>query len=76
MTADGARAFLLRERLYFVKERSFYVTEDDGVNEPASWTINEVSRTVGTPSVAAWTRRRLAVIAGRAGMYIFDGGER
>jgi len=69
-------AFLLRERLYFVKERSFYVTEDDGVNEPASWTINEVSRTVGTPSVAGVdTGEDWAVIAGRAGMYIFDGGE-
>jgi hypothetical protein len=69
-------AFLLRERLYFVKERSFYVTEDDGVNEPASWTINEVSRTVGTPSVAGVdTGEDWAVIAGRAGVYIFDGGE-
>ena len=69
-------AFLLRERLYFVKERSIYVTEDDGVNEPASWTINEVSRTVGTPSVAGVdTGEDWAVIAGRAGMYIFDGGE-
>ncbi len=69
-------AFLLRERLYLVKDRSLFVTEDDGVNEPASWTINEVSNAVGTPSVAGvdlgedW-----AVIAGRAGMYIFDGGE-
>ena len=69
-------AFLLRERMYFVKERSFYVTEDDGVNEPASWTINEVSRTVGTPSVAGVdTGEDWAVIAGRAGVYIFDGGE-
>jgi hypothetical protein len=69
-------AFLLRERLYFVKERSFYVTEDDGVNEPASWTINEVSRTVGTPSVAGVdTGEDWAVIAGRAGVYIFSGGE-
>jgi hypothetical protein len=69
-------AFRLRERLYFVKERSFYVTEDDGVNEPASWTINEVSRTVGTPSVAGVdTGEDWAVIAGRAGLYVFDGGE-
>jgi hypothetical protein len=69
-------AFRLRERLYFVKERSFYVTEDDAVNEPASWTLNEVSRTVGTPSVAGVdTGEDWAVIAGRAGMYIFDGGE-
>ena len=63
-------AFLLRERLYFVKERSFYVTEDDGVNEPASWTINEVSRTVGTPSVAGVdTGEDWAVIAGRGRLH-------
>jgi len=69
-------AFRLRERLYFVKERSFYVTEDDGVNEPASWTLNEVSRTVGTPSIAGVdTGEDWAVIAGRAGLYVFGGGE-
>jgi len=35
-----------------------------------------VSRTVGTPSVAGVdTGEDWAVIAGRAGMYIFDGGE-
>ena len=69
-------AFLLRERLYFVKDRSIHVTEDDGVNEPASWAINEVSRAVGTPSVAGVdVGEDWAVIAGRAGMYIFDGGE-
>lgn len=69
-------AFLLRENLYLVKDRSMYVTADDGVNEPASWTINEVSVTVGTPSVAGVdTGEDWAVIAGRAGMYIFDGGE-
>jgi hypothetical protein len=46
-------AFLLRENLYLVKDRSMYVTADDGVNEPASWTINRSIGTVGTPSVAA-----------------------
>jgi hypothetical protein len=69
-------AFLLRENLYLVKDRSIYVTADDGVNEPASWTIKEVSVTVGTPSVAGVdTGEDRAVIAGRAGLYMFDGGE-
>lgn len=69
-------AFRLRERLYFVKEHSLYVTEDDGVNEPSLWSLSEVSRTVGTPSVQGvdfgedW-----AVIAHRTGLYIFWGGE-
>jgi hypothetical protein len=69
-------AFLLRERLYLVKDRALYVTQDDGVNEPASWTINQVSYTVGTSSVTGVdTGEDWAVIAGRAGVYIFDGGE-
>lgn len=69
-------AFLLRERLYFVKDRSLHVSEDDGVNEPASWTINQVSNAVGTPSVAGVdVGEDWAVIAGRAGVYLFDGGE-
>ena len=69
-------AFPLRERLYFVKDRSLHVTEDDGVNEPASWTINEVSRTVGTPSVqGVGVGEDWVVIAGRSGLYLFDGGE-
>jgi hypothetical protein len=69
-------AFLLRERLYFVKDRSMHVTADDGVNEPSSWTINEVSKAVGTPSVAGVAvGEDWAVIAGRSGMYLFDGGE-
>ncbi len=46
------------------------------MNEPASWTINEVSNSVGTPSVSGVAvGEDWAVIAGRAGMYLFDGGE-
>jgi hypothetical protein len=69
-------AFKLRERLYFVKEHSLHVTQDDGTNEPSLWSIAEVSRKVGTPSVRGigfgedWV-----VIAHRTGLYIFSGGE-
>ena len=69
-------AFKLRERLYFVKEHSLHVTQDDGTNEPSLWSIAEVSRAVGTPSVRGigfgedWV-----VIAHRTGLYIFSGGE-
>jgi hypothetical protein len=69
-------AFVLRDRLYFVKEHSIYSTEDDGVNEPADWTLSEVSRTVGTPSVdGVDTGEDWAVIAHRSGLYLFAGGE-
>jgi hypothetical protein len=69
-------AFVLREQLYFVKERSLYVTQDDGVNEPARWSIHEVSRVVGTPSVnGVDVGEDWAVIAGREGLYLFSGSE-
>lgn len=69
-------AFVLRGVLYFVKENSIYSTQDDGVNEPASWTVSEVSQTVGTPSVnGVDTGEDWAVIAHRTGLYMFAGGE-
>jgi len=40
-------AFKLRERLYFVKEHSLHVTQDDGTNEPSLWSISEVSAARG-----------------------------
>jgi hypothetical protein len=75
-------AFKIRERLYLVKEDSFFATQDDGVNEPSGWSVQQVSSRVGTPSVNGvgggsnqaggedW-----AVIAHRTGLYIFYGGE-
>lgn len=69
-------AFKLRERLYFVKEHSLHVTQDDGTNEPSLWSIAEVSRRVGTPSVrGVGVGEDWVVIADRSGLYIFDGGE-
>jgi hypothetical protein len=73
---QGIRAaFRLRNYLYFVKERSFYVTQDDGVNEPDLWSIEEVSNQVGTPSAhGVGIGEEWVVIAGRAGLYLFNGG--
>jgi hypothetical protein len=69
-------AFKLRERLYFVKEHSLHATQDDGVNEPALWSIAEISRRVGTPSVrGVGIGEDWVVIAHRTGLYIFNGGE-
>jgi hypothetical protein len=67
-------AFTLRNNLYFVKERSLYVTADDGVNEPALWQVEEVSNKVGTPSAhGVGYGEEWVVIAGRSGLYYFDG---
>jgi hypothetical protein len=69
-------SFKLRERLYFVKEHSLHVTQDDGTNEPSLWSIAEVSRRVGTPSVrGVGLGEDWVVIAHRTGLYIFSGGE-
>src|SRR6202043_3267063 len=69
-------AFKLRERLYFVKEHSLHITQDDGANEPALWSIAEVSRRLGTPSVrGVGIGEDWVGIAHRTGLYIFNGGE-
>src|SRR6266478_2407644 len=69
-------AFKLRERLYFVKEHSLHATQDDGTNEPALWSIAEISRRLGTPSVrGVGIGEDWVVIAHRTGLYIFNGGE-
>ena len=74
---QGIRAaFTLRNNLYFVKERSLYVTATDGVNEPALWQVEEVSNQVGTPSAhGVGFGEEWVVIAGRSGLYYFDGSE-
>lgn len=74
---QGIRAaFKLRNNLYFVKERGMYVTATDGVNEPALWGVEEVSNKVGTPSPrGVGFGEEWVVIAGRSGLYLFDGSE-
>ncbi len=74
---QGIRAaFTIRNNLYFVKERSMYVTANDGINEPALWQVEEVSNQVGTPSAhGVGIGEEWAVIAGRSGLYLFDGSE-
>ncbi len=69
-------AFVIRSNLYFVKERSLYVTADNGSTEPAFWDVEEVSNAVGTPSVhGVGVGEDWAVIASRSGLYYFDGGQ-
>jgi hypothetical protein len=67
---------LLDNKLYILKERSMYVTNDDGQNEPSLWVVNTVSDTVGTPSVhGAAVGESWAIIAAHDGVYIFWGSE-
>jgi len=69
-------AFVIRNNLYFVKERSLYVTSDNGTTEPAFWSVEQVSNSTGTPSVhGVGIGEDWVVIASRAGLYLFNGGE-
>ena len=77
---DGETARLtfniLDNKLYIVKDRSMYVTQDDNTNEPDLWSIQTVSNTVGTPSNrGVGIGESWAVIAAHDGAYIFWGSE-
>lgn len=77
---DGETARLtfniLDNKLYIVKDRSMYATQDDNQNEPSLWNIATVSNTVGTPSSrGVGIGESWAVIAAHDGPYIFWGSE-
>lgn len=68
-------SFVLRDFLYFAKDRSLYVTADDPNSEPANWAIHEVSAKVGTLSArGVGLGDEWAVIAGETGAWLFTGG--
>lgn len=68
--------FVLGDTAYFTKDRSLFLTRDDGSTEPANWPVSEVSGVVGTPSPnGVGIGDQWAVIAGRAGLYYFAGGQ-
>src|ERR1700678_1751575 len=69
-------AFELFDNLYIIKSGSFVETSDNGVTEPDGWTVKEVSNKVGTPSIhGVDVGEGWALIAGLAGLYIFEGGK-
>lgn len=72
-----AAGFTLRDnRLYIVKQRGLYVTQDDQSTEPSDWEIDQVSSRVGTPSSrGVGVGEDWAVIAARDGLYVFWGPE-
>ena len=76
-------AFTLFESLYAVKSSSLVETEDNGTTEPVGWRTRTISNSVGTLSIYGVTTgidepnvgEEWAVITGRAGAFIFTGGE-
>lgn len=75
--------FTLFATLYAVKSHSLVLTQDNNTTEPNGWTIRTVSVSVGTTSVNGVDfvndtdqgGENYAIIAGRPGVYLFDGGE-
>lgn len=68
--------FVLREKLYMLKDNAWYVTQDDGQNEPSAWTITVVSLAVGACGInASDLGEDWGIIANRAGPYLFWGAE-
>jgi hypothetical protein len=77
----------LFETLYMVKTGSMFSTNDNGTTEPVvaggGWVIKTISQSVGTNSIYGVTAaldqpdtgESWAIVAGRAGAYIYDGGE-
>lgn len=66
----------IRDFLYLGKQNSLYVTADDGQNEPALWTIREVSSKVGTTSVRGFALGdEWAILGNRDGVFLFNGSE-
>jgi len=68
-------AFTMFDNLYIVKSNSFYSTTDNGTTEPFFWNVREVSPRVGTLSPnGVDSGEGWALIAGQAGLYLFEGG--
>jgi hypothetical protein len=66
----------IRNNMYLMKDHYMCYVTDDGVNEPASWPVNEVSATVGCcgPNAVDWTEEWF-VTAERSGLYIVWGSD-
>ena len=68
--------FGYKNRFYFVKDNSMHSTQDDGINPPRKWQVDEESPKIGTPSVhGTGIGEDWVVIAHRSGLYYFAGGE-
>jgi hypothetical protein len=68
--------FINYDILYILKSGSLVSTQDSPGNEPANWTVREVSNKVGVCGINAYdSGEEYAAWANRAGLYAFNGGE-
>ena len=68
--------FPLRNQYYLGKDHYLAAVTDDGMNEPSSWQLQEISATVGIcgPNAVDWTEE-WAVTAERSGVYLQLGSD-
>jgi hypothetical protein len=67
-------SFEMKGAFFMCKERSMFVTQDNGSTEPKDWSIDKVSTAIGTPSrFGVGMADGWAAIASRSGLYFFDG---
>jgi hypothetical protein len=68
--------FINYDILYILKSNSMVSTQDSPGNEPAQWTVREVSNKVGTAGIHAYDYgEEWAVTAHRSGLWIYNGSE-
>ena len=59
---------------YILKQRSMWVTSDNG-NDPSAWNVDNVSPVVGSPSMNGWdVGPDFAIVCDLSGVYRFTGG--
>ena len=67
-------AFTIRNNLYLAKEHYMAYTTDDGKDEPALWTVNEVSSTIGIVNPnAVDSTQEWAAFVDHSGVYVIFG---
>lgn len=68
--------FVMYDQIFFLKENSMFSSQDSAVSEPNGWGVHEVSNKVGACGIHAFdTGEEWAVVACRAGVYVFFGGQ-
>lgn len=69
-------AFINYDILYILKSGSLVSTQDSPGNEPANWTVREVSNKAGVCGINAYdSGEEWATWASRAGLWAFNGGQ-
>jgi hypothetical protein len=68
--------FVMHDIMYLLKTNSLYSTQDIPTSEPGGWSLREVSNKAGSIGIHSYSSgEEWAVMACRAGIYGFNGGQ-